>query len=133
MGGEQGLGVVVDYDGQLSHALIQGGAQQNNLRSGTYDAVGIIHWALQWLRNCDVNWHSMWDLVNETCFEGLAEKVEVRDACDWIVLARMKPELQDGFREKVDFSNGSACRSGLVSSAYESLFENPEEIFRLSF
>lgn len=133
MGGEQGLGVVVDYARRLSHALIQGGTQQNSLRSGTYNAVGVIHWALQWSRYCAINWHSMWDVLNETCFEGLAEKVEVRNACDWIVLARMKPELQDGFRERVDFSNGSACSSGLVSSAYESLFENPEEIVRLSF
>ena len=133
MGGVQGLGVLVDYEGLLSHALIPGGAQQKGLRSGTINAVGITHWARQWSKHCQKNWHSMWESVNQACFDGLAEKVDVRNACDWIVLARMKPELQDQFREKVDFSNGSACSSGLVSSAYESLFDNPEEIIRLSF
>ena len=133
MGGVQGLGILVDYEGLLSHALIHGGAQQKGLRSGTINAVGIIHWARQWSKHCQKNWHSMWESVNQACFDGLAEKVHVPNACDWIVLARMKPELQDRFRERVDFSNGSACSSGLVSSAYELLFDNPEEIIRLSF
>ena len=103
------------------------------LRSGTINAVGIIHWARQWSKHCQKNWHSMWESVNQVCFDGLAEKVHVPNACDWIVLARMKPELQDRFRERVDFSNGSACSSGLVSSTYGLLFDNPEEIVRLSF
>lgn len=133
MGGVQGLGILVDYEGLLSHALIHGGAQQHGLRSGTINAVGIIHWARQWSKHCQKNWHSTWKSVNQACFDGLAEKVDVPNVCDWIVLARMKPELQDRFRERVDFSNGSACSSGLVSSAYELLFDNPEEIIRLSF
>lgn len=133
MGGLQGLGILLDYEGILSHALIHGGTQQNGLRSGTINAVGIIHWARQWSKHCQKNWHSMWEAVNQACFDGLAEKVDVPNACDWIVLARMKSELQDRFRERVDFSNGSACSSGFVSSAYELLFDNPEEIIRLSF
>lgn len=133
MGGEQGLGLVVDYGNRLSHSLIHGGAQQNGLRSGTINAVSIIHWARQWPHCSELNWHSMWDSVNHICFDGQAKKVNVRQSCNWIILARMKPETQDRFRERVDFSNGSACSSGLVSSAYASLFEDPEEILRLSF
>ena len=134
MGGVQGLGILVDYKGLLSHAFIHGGAQQKGLRAGTINAVGVIHWARQWSIYCQKkNWHSMWESVNQACFDGLAEKADVPNACDWIVLARIKPELQDRFRERVDFSNGSACSSGLVSSAYELLFDNPEEIVRLSF
>lgn len=132
-GGLPGLGVLIDKTGFARIPLFQNGSA-GELRPGTLNYSGFIHWSRTiGLFSPSIRWRQHWSEINCLLFDGKASLVSIPHSCDWILNARLGLQDQSAYSKKVCWSKGTACKHGVLSSAFSNLYHNPEEIIRLSF